>query len=195
MDIMGFIKFLPAELQKAFTQTLALFQEKNIAPDLDIVMTEIEKTLSLTAKNPALDKKLRHAFNDVANLTSIGKDVLKDQKISMLTTAKLASNRSRFKESLHAFREAADRDDPAVVALAETLKKNDKFYDAVKRLVANTNGRLFTLEAGENGTGYAVDLMTGKSMKVPLKKEDYEELLKILAEKKKTPPAPPSPSA
>jgi hypothetical protein len=194
MDIVNFIaKFLPPEAQKALTQALAMAHEEGIARDIDIALTEVEKELSAAAKNPAADKKLRNAFNDAASLSSIGQDYLNDGKISMFTSMKLASQKGRFKDSFKTLHDAFNAQQPAALALTESLRKNDTFYSAIKRLVANTHGRLFRLEDGENGCGYAVDLMTGQSMRVLLKKEDYAEIKAILAAQKKTPPAPPSP--
>ena len=195
MDMMSFMaKFLSPETQKALSQVLPLLQEKEIADDLGIVLTEIEKTLAASSKNPAAaDKRLRDAFNDVADLSSVGKTYLRDGKISIFTAAKLASNKSRFKDSSRILRDAFNAQHPDTTAFSQCLRANDAFYNAVKRLVVNTNERLFRLEAGENGGGYAVELLTGKAMKVPLKKEEYEEIQKALATSKKAPPTPPSP--
>jgi hypothetical protein len=194
VDMMSFFaKFLSPEKQNALSQVLPLLKEKEITDDLNIVLTEIEKMLAASSKNPKTDKRLREAFNDVAQLSSVGKSYLKDGKISFLTAAKLAANKGRFKDSSRILRDAFNAQQPDTLAFTQALKTNDAFNNAVKRLVVNTNGRLFRLEAGENGGGYAVGLVTGKSMKIPLKKEEYEEIQKALAASKKTPP-PPSPA-
>lgn len=193
MDLISFLaKFLSPETQKVVSILLPFLKDKEIANDLDIVLTEIEKTLAASSKNPKADRRLRDAFNDVAHLSSVGKSYLKEGKISFLTAAKLAGNKGRFKDSSRILHDAFVAQQPDTVAFTQSLKTNEAFYNAVKRLLLKTNGKLFRLEPGENGGGYAVDLMTEKCVKIPLKKEDYEEIQKALASAQK-PPSPPAP--
>ena len=192
MDISFFSRFLPPEMQQALPQIKSILNEKEIVSDLSIALTELEKALAAADKNPALDKKLKDAFNDAASITSISKTYLQQGgKLSIFTAAKAGSNYSSFKNSGKVLSEAFKTGHPAALAFAQSMKANDTFYNAIKRLVVNTNERLFRLEAGKDGCGYAVELLTGKSMKVPLKKEDYEEIRKALAAGKKPPAAKP----
>jgi type I restriction-modification system DNA methylase subunit len=193
MDIMSFFsKILPPEKQKALSEALALLQEKNIANDLNLALTEIEKALAASSQN-ATEKRLKDAFNDAASLSSIGKDYLKTRNISMLTAAKLMANKGQYKESAQVLRDAFKAQHPSTLAYIQSLRANDNFYNAVKRLIVNTNQRLFRLEEGENGGGYAVELLTGRSMRVPLQKEQYEEIKAALTASQKNPPKPPTP--
>ncbi|MCE9508399.1 MAG: hypothetical protein K8R48_08855 [Alphaproteobacteria bacterium] len=194
MDMITFFaKFLSPETQKVVSLLLPFLKDKEVAGDLNIVLTEIEKALAASSKNPKTDKRLKEAFNDVAQLSSVGKAYLKDGKISIFTAAKLASNKGRFKDSSRILHDAFVAQQPDTVAFSQTLKTNDAFYNAVKRLLLKTNGKLFRLEPGENGGGYAVDLMTEKCVKIPLKKEDYEEIQKALASPKNPSSPPPTP--
>lgn len=192
MDI--FRKFLPPQAQKVLPQIEKLLEDDAVVSDLIIVFEEMEKGLDVTSRLPAADKKLKNAFNDAATIASVGKNYLKDGKVSMMTMAKLASGKNRMKDNMAFLANSFKEKQPVTLAFANAMKGNTTFSEAIKRLVVRTHGSMFCLEAGENGQGYAVELLTGQSMRVPLEKEDYAELQKAIYGQPNPPTPPASPA-
>lgn len=186
-----FRKLLPEKIQSLIPQIEQLLEDKAIVDDLLIVAEQLEKEIDAAAKNPAADKKLKNAFNDAAWVVSSGKNYLKDGSLSMLTITKLVASKGRIKDNFHMLHDSFRAKQSVSVAFSEAVKKNTTFSAAIKRLVSKTNGKLFRLEEGENGEGYAVELLTGNEMKVLIEKADYEEIKKHFIDQQ-TPPAPPA---
>lgn len=186
-----FRKLLPEKIQSLIPQIEQLLRDKSIVADLLIVTEEIEKEINAAVKNPATDKKLKNAFNDAAWITSTGKTYLKNGNLSILTVTKLATSKGSIKKSFQTLHESFKTQQPVTIAFSEAVKKNTAFSAAIKRLVSRTNGKIFRLEDGENGQGYAIELVTGKEIKVLIEKVDYAEIKKTLFDQK-TPPTPPT---
>ncbi|MBI3442017.1 MAG: hypothetical protein HY052_09515 [Proteobacteria bacterium] len=192
MDILN--KLLPAKIQAFLPLLHEILKDQSVVDDLVIALTEVEKEISKVSNNPAIDKGLKEAFNDAALVASAGKTYIKDRKIPMMAGAKLVASKGRITDNMRTLGAAFKARQPACVAFSESLKQNAAFSSSVKRLVEKKNGELFRLEDGENGQGYAVELITGNSVKILLEKNDYEEIKKTFIDKKDSPaPKPKQP--
>lgn len=184
MDIIKLAsKFLPPETQKALEKVVPLLKEQAVAQDLTTVLDEVQKEIKTLNRNPAASKELKNAFNEMANLADIGKTYIKKGELSMMTALNLASRKKHFEDAGKTLAAAYKAKDPAAMAFTESLKVNTVFYDAVKRLVVRGNNSLFALEDLEDGSGNAIELLTGNKMKVHIEKDDYQQVKKAIAPK------------
>ncbi len=177
-------KVLPPQVQP-------LVQDKAVAADFLVVLTEVEKAVDAARKDPATDKSLTEAFNDVAAITAIVHTYLNTGSVSPDLMMELSLNLDKYKKSGETLSAAYDAGDATVIKLAQTIKKNENVLGALKRVVPKTHGTLFRLEQDADGQGYAVELLSGNAMKFPLDKADYEEIRSALAPAKNIPKTDP----
>lgn len=184
MDILKLAsKFLPPETQEILAKVIPLLKEPAVAQDLTTVLDEVQAEIKTLNKNPAATKSLKDAFNEMSYLADIGKTYIKKGELSMMTALNLASRKKSFEEAGKTLAAAYKAKEPAALAFTESLKVNTAFYDAVKRLVVRGNNSLFSLEDLEDGSGNAIELLTGNKMKVHIEKDDYQQVKKAIAPK------------
>lgn len=127
-DITG---FLPPAIAKLFRDDAAL-------KDLLIVLAEMDKAVNVARKNPAADKKLQEAFNDVAGLTPVLKTLLeKKGKVSFGDVPRymgLLKNKDKYEALGDTFSDAFKAGDPVVIAMTQSMIANETFMAALKRV-------------------------------------------------------------
>lgn len=193
MDILKLAaKFLPKDKQEALAKALPLLKEKAVKADLNLVLNELQKEISAINKDPAPSKDLKSAFNKAAELVVVGKEYLKNDGVSIFTVGKLASNQSAYRESGKTLYKAFRENAPGTKNFTNAVKANKTIYDAVTRLILKTDGRIFRLEANNDGSGKAVELLTGNLLSVHIKTADFQEITRVMQASKKSPPTPPA---
>jgi hypothetical protein len=161
-------KLLPPAVQP-------LLQDKAIAADMFVVLGELELALDAAKKNPAVEKSLREAFNDVATAAAAVHTTLETGAISPALITQFALNAEKYRKSGQVLSDSFEAKDPAIEGFAQSLRKNEKI-GALKRVVPKTHGVLFKLEQDASGQGYAVELLSGNGVKFPLDKADFDEI-------------------
>jgi len=176
------MKFLPKDAREALPKLLELIERKEISSDLVIILNQVESGLRKASVQPTTNRDLKSIFNQAAGLTSIGKTYLKNKKISMFNLPKVMSGLSNAESNGKILEQAIKNNDPAVLAFAESLQKDAVLMDAVKRIVVNTNGKVFRLEENKDGSAKAIELVTGKQMSIPIDAQYYAEIKKALGD-------------
>ncbi len=181
MDILKLAaKFLPPKAQAILTQLAPLLKEPQFAQDLTTALTEIQSEIAKFKGSATL----KAALADMYEIAEIAKGYIKKGDVSLGTVFNIGVRKGAFQRSAEALADAFKAKDAEAMAFAEKLKNNATLYEAVKRIVARGNNSFFTLEDLTDGSGNAVELMSGNQAKLHLGKDDYQEVKKALAPKK-----------
>jgi hypothetical protein len=178
MDLLKIISKIPGvEIPEQVPKALA---NKEIARDLNVILSEAAPLFDAAAKSPATDASLKSVFNDVAAVLPAVSTYLRDGKLSLSTGLQIGPTFLRLSKANKTMKDAFNKPDPAISVILDSLLGNTKVQEALTRILTKPEGKgLFLLEEGADGQGYAVEQLSGSNLKFPLTKENYATIKAI----------------
>ena len=183
-------------MQDAFAALKAINQAGNIiksdrevSNDLQSFLTEVSKEINAAAANPAADSSLKQAFNNVAGLLPAGREFAREGKLSIGTMIGLLKNKGKYEKSIETLGKAVEAGDPVANGFVDTLASSK----ALIRVAARTDGKVFHVQDGPDGTGIVNVLLSvpGIPGSFSLCQKDYAEFKAFMDAGKNPPPKGP----
>jgi len=167
--------------------------DKEVSDALQTFVAEAGDELKAAAASDAADAGLKEAFNNVASLLPLAQQFAREGKLSISPMIGVFTNAGKYEKSINTLTEAFNANNPAVIGLVDSITSSKSLI----KLAAKTNGSVFSVQDGPDGTGVVNVLFSvpGIPERFSLCQADYAELKAFLKagegpQPPKNPPAP-----
>ena len=146
---MGIVQTAMAALKVVNQAGDLIKSDKELSNDLQTFLTEVGGQLKTAEAHPAANASLKEAFNNVAGLLPVGQQFAREGKLPVAPLIGIFTQRAKYEKSIDTLGKAFEANNPAVTGLVESIIASK----SLKRLADKTNGTVFSVQDGPNGTG------------------------------------------